>query len=181
MKANTAGRAKRHNEIEINVVKKHGFKFKGLVLPKGSIYGYDKYGAFACRDYRLKGKHGGFYKGKPCLAIFRPDNTRVHCIMWSRNVEASRTSEAIYRYWEEHEELEIIMRPDKDARVLASRINRTKPAFGEVTYRGQTPYVSKPDVANSKRRTTVAITVGHRTLEEIADEQRGKFVFTGTL
>ena len=186
MKNNENKRAKRHSTVEIHVVKKHGFYFRGLALPKGSIFGYDQHGAFACKDYRLKTRRkdkrtgeGGFYKGNPCLAIFRPDNARSNSIVWVRHVEATPTSHAIFRYWEEHEECEIQNRPYKEVKKMAEKINDTRPAFGEVTYRGTTPYAKSRDLASHKKCTTVTLVVGHKTLEEIADEQRGKFVFTG--
>ncbi|MGF6375073.1 hypothetical protein M2140_000107 [Clostridiales Family XIII bacterium PM5-7] len=161
--------------VRLKIVKAHGFKYHERELPKGAIYGQDEKGVFYCMDYKVKGKNG-YYKGRPRLAIYRPvvsDPTKsgghANWTPWQKCIEASKTSDCILNMYYEHEEECQVSWGD-----LAHKIAKKgdlRPAFGEVKYE------ARKYQANHYPKSTIEIVVGHRTLEQIADEQRGKYIY----
>lgn len=85
--------SKRVRDIQCQINDTYDFKFEGLRLPKGAIYGKDGESPFACYDFRVKGR--GFYKGLPKLRIWRFTGGK-----WQQCYETTPTTGRIFDLWE---------------------------------------------------------------------------------
>lgn len=87
----------KRTQVYLQVNTTYDFKYKGLRLPKGAIYGLDSESALACYDYKVRGKNG-FYRGLPRLEVWRLTGGK-----WRRTCEVSPTTYRIYDLWEKYE------------------------------------------------------------------------------
>ena len=126
--------AKGRKVRQLSLVKTSEMTFCDLKLPRGALYGYDEYGPFACKNYRLQGK-SGFYKGNPRLKIWRPISEGKTLIRWAVSVEANNTTNAIFRRFMADPACEITYNAEKEVHKIAAKINN-QPEFGEVHYTG---------------------------------------------
>ena len=86
--------SKRYDDIELVVNRTYDYRYRGLRLPKGAVYGRDSESAFACYDYRVHGKKG-FHRGLPRLAVWRLIGGQWRC-----QCEVSPVTGRIFDLWE---------------------------------------------------------------------------------
>ena len=152
---------------ELQVTKKYDLIWAGMKLPKGVIFGWDKYGQFFCRDYRVKGYGFDRRTGYPCLVVWRPKGNR--CV---HNVECNTTTRDILRFYEQKlEEAEEKGQPDpfeirykslnKQAKEVAAQIE-LRPAYEEVHYTGRRIWQK-----DKPRGTSLCYVIGKKPIDEL--------------
>lgn len=174
-------RKTRNTRPTFDIVRRYNYKYYECSLPKGAIIGHDKYGVFACKDVNI-GKRGT-KNGYPCVLILRPKKETRNQIKWGQHMEHNPMTAALVAFYQTHKkECTICEMPKaKQAREVAKK-QELRPNYNEVHYTGRKPYSPSVPLSDKKRgKTTIVATVGVRTLDDIANEQRGQWVYTGTM
>lgn len=171
----------RNTRPTFEIVPRNNYRYYEYTLPKGAIIGHDKYGIFACKDVNI-GKRGT-KNGYPCVLILRPIKETRNQIKWGQHMEHNPMTKELVRFYQKNQKKCVIRPKSKNEQAReVSRGQELRPNYDEVHYVGRKPYTPNTALSDRKTgRTTIEITIGTRTLEDIANEQRGNWVYTGTM
>lgn len=156
--------------IKVKSVKTQNFRYYEFSLPKGAIYGSDEHGVFICRNIMPH----GFHNGLPRMEIWRPvvgGIERSYTTKWRKSIESEHTAYAVWDLIKrENIELDYSDEPHQVAKKQELRAS-----YGTVHYAGLGFEYRK----NAHGASFVAYE-HERSLDELAAEQKGHPVFTGT-
>lgn len=155
--------------IKVHSVNQHHFRYYEFPLPRGAIYGSDEKGVFLCKNIQPR----GFYNGLPRIELWRPivgGVERNNTTKWAKVFEANATS---YAVWELIKAKNLELDYSSEPHDIASK-QELRPAYDTVHYTGLGFAYRKGPKGDS-----FEVLENPRTLDELADLQRGHAVRTG--
>lgn len=155
--------------VHIYAVTDRYHKFAERILPKGALYGNDKQGIFICLNIKPKGFKGGL----PIMELWRPDRSdkRQNSGKWKKTTENNATSYAVWEMVKKHN-LKI---SDRQAIKDLTENQELRADYGTVHYSNGGGWSSRPTA------TTICAYSAPRSLDELAEIQRNRPVFLGSL
>jgi hypothetical protein len=156
---------------KINVNRRHGFRFYEQPVPVGAIYGEDINGKYFICTIEEDRYAMRFRDGMPVLYLQRPQKNGRNFTRWTAKPEHDGVTDAIFRFYLAHKEQ---CKIDKNqyvhdiAKAQEMRLGWETPMQQGIVFKNR---------INPKKKTTVVIIKDRdRTLDDMADKQRGKYI-----